>query len=526
MRRLATSAIAFALACDESAPPPGPAAADPHADTHADCASCHAEEAARWAESHHARAQSTVVDPSRFAGQRVQGGELVATVELADGQPVVRVKDGAGDSQYAVIATIGVTPLQQYLLDGPGGRLLVAPIAFDVARGQWFDPAPDGAEADPGEELHWAGLAGTWNHQCATCHVTGFDKGFDIGTHSYASEWLAEGVGCVACHGSPPRAARDARAQLDTCSGCHSLRRPLACDAAPGKAFLDQFRPAVGDSTAFGADGRLVAPVEGFEWGSWAQSKMAAKGVRCTDCHDPHGGAPPGNDRCRACHSAPPATENHGVEADCVGCHMPTATFMGVHVRHDHGFKVPGREANVEVFRAARVGDESARESLMQIVAGTGAPAFARATAAAYLRRYAPSGPELTRLGSLSRDPDALVRAEVATTLGAWGAPAIPGALLRDAVRAVRFAAVEAFVTAGGDVSLVKQDYDAVVAEYAQLAACDGDVPGNHLALGRLHAAAGRRGEAVTAFRALLQVEPGSAIGSRALKLLGEPPGQ
>src|SRR5262249_50639120 len=84
--------------------------------------------------------------------------------------------------------------------------------------------------------------------------------------------------------------------------------------------------------------------------GSFHQSKMFAKGVTCSDCHEPHrlklrAG---GNGVCLQCHAAEKyVTTTHSFHGkavppvSCVDCHMPTRTYMCVHVRHDHSFRIP-----------------------------------------------------------------------------------------------------------------------------------------------------------------------------------------
>jgi hypothetical protein len=82
-----------------------------------------------------------------------------------------------------------VTPLQQYLVEFPGGRLQALSIAWDsrpkAAGGQrWFHLLPNEkiAHTDP---MHWTGIYLNWNLQCAECHSTGLRKSYDAATNSY-----------------------------------------------------------------------------------------------------------------------------------------------------------------------------------------------------------------------------------------------------------------------------------------------------------------------------------------------------
>ena len=77
----------------------------------------------------------------------------------------------------------------------------------------------------------------------------------------------------------------------------HSSR--LSRRATP---FLDYFEPVLLDSGLYHADGQILDEV--YEYGSFTQSKMYHKGVRCTDCHDPHSLKLKfeGNRLCTQCH--------------------------------------------------------------------------------------------------------------------------------------------------------------------------------------------------------------------------------
>ena len=74
-------------------------------------------------------------------------------------------------ADFEVKYVFGVTPLQQYLLALPGGRLQVFTVAWDSrpkAQGgqRWFDLYPK-EKLRPGDELHWTGRQNNWNFMCA-----------------------------------------------------------------------------------------------------------------------------------------------------------------------------------------------------------------------------------------------------------------------------------------------------------------------------------------------------------------------
>ncbi|WP_431268074.1 multiheme c-type cytochrome [Dankookia sp. P2] len=100
------------------------------------CAGCHQAEYQDWRGSHHQRAMeaasgATVQAP--FAGETMtyfgresrffrRDGRFLALTEGTNGQP----------AEFEVTHTIGVAPLQQYLVPLPGGRLQPLPWAWDA----------------------------------------------------------------------------------------------------------------------------------------------------------------------------------------------------------------------------------------------------------------------------------------------------------------------------------------------------------------------------------------------------------
>src|SRR6185436_12599573 len=162
---------------------------------------------------------------------------------------------------------------------------------------------------------------------------------------SYRSTWAEFDVGCEACHG-PGRAhvqwagrhARDraarkpgadialafprraaavrgaapaapaaaaetaARAEADACGPCHSRRLRIGATRGPADPFLDEFMPELVRDPLYFADGQIHDEV--YEYGSFRQSKMYQRGVRCSDCHDPHSTTlrAEGNALCMRCH--------------------------------------------------------------------------------------------------------------------------------------------------------------------------------------------------------------------------------
>ncbi|MDR9772774.1 multiheme c-type cytochrome [Rhizobium hidalgonense] len=343
------------------------------------CASCHADQAAAFSNSHHAKAMALAKDETvrgDFNNSSVEHDGVVTTFTRRDGRFFVSTEgaDG-GHAEFEVKYTFAYNPLQQYLVDIGGGRLQALDIAWDTARRQWFWLG-DSTPAIPGSTYHWTGPFYRWNRTCIDCHSTDPQANFQPQTNEYKSTYVATGIGCQSCHG--PGAKHVASAQSanasssvkpDTalpkvdagiCFACHARRTRLLDGYQPGKPFLDYFSPALLRQDLYFPDGQILDEV--FEYGSFQQSKMARAGVTCLDCHRPHdaGLKAEGNALCTQCHTATkperfvnqdpsglfdtPAHTRHqagSIGAQCANCHMPERAYMKVDPRRDHSFVIP-----------------------------------------------------------------------------------------------------------------------------------------------------------------------------------------
>ena len=371
------------------------------------CAGCHAAQAERWKESHHALAMQQATAASvlgDFADAKLSHFGVVTSFSRSGDKFLVRTDgpDGALH-EYEIAYTFGVYPLQQYLIAMPGGRLQALGIAWDSRPkeqgGQrWFHLYPD-QKLPPGDRLHWTGRDQTWNYMCADCHTTSLKKNYDLTSNTYSTSWSDVNVSCEACHGAGSRHVAWAHshapglpdntrmglvawlkatdkgqwemnsatgiakrteplvsAELDTCAACHSRRRVIVKDAVPGSPLLDSYAPTDLEPGLYHADGQIDGEV--FEYGSFMQSRMHHAGVTCSDCHEPHSLSlrAEGNGLCAQCHM--PAkfdtAEHHhhqpaGAGGQCVNCHMPTKTYMVVDRRRDHSFRIPRPDLSLSI---------------------------------------------------------------------------------------------------------------------------------------------------------------------------------
>jgi tetratricopeptide (TPR) repeat protein len=295
-------------------------------------------------------------------------------------------------TDYEVKYTFGVEPLQQYLVEFPGGRMQALSLAWDTRPeeegGQrWFHLLPEDTPA-AGDELHWTGRTMNWNYMCAECHSTNLMKGYDPATDTYQTTWSDVDVSCESCHGpgsahveEPGPWLADAvaepdggwiftegetiarrasplpdQSQVETCAHCHARRATIEEGRTPGAPILDSDIVSRLDEGLYHADGQILDEV--YVYGSFVQSRMYTAGVRCSDCHDPHTLElkQPGNAVCAQCHLPStfdtPTHHNHPVGsagAQCADCHMPEQTYMVVDPRRDHSMRIPRPHLTAEI---------------------------------------------------------------------------------------------------------------------------------------------------------------------------------
>jgi predicted CXXCH cytochrome family protein len=340
------------------------------------CVNCHADEVEDWKRSHHAKANRPVSverDRAAFTPTRwiKESGVTYQLVEENEAFYLRVIKEDGSTVSYDLVGVIGETPLRQYLAHTPGNKFQTISATYDVLNDSWVDVFA-GEDRMPGEWGHWTGQGMNWNSNCAYCHTTEYQKGFDFKGNAYHSTWVQQGLACAECHTGLAEHVEAAQVgdnyrgltKLTTpqtehnCVTCHSRRDQLTSDAfKTGDDYHDHFSLSLPDQQGlYYADGQILDEV--FVYGSFEMSRMAHAGVSCMDCHNPHtleNTLPVENNMlCMRCHEAGGTMEApiiepmaHSFHAEgstgnrCVECHMPKTTYMQVDPRADHGFHSP-----------------------------------------------------------------------------------------------------------------------------------------------------------------------------------------
>jgi predicted CXXCH cytochrome family protein len=354
------------------------------------CQACHSEQVKDWQGSHHQLAMQE-------AGAGTMLGDFNNVTFKAENETTrfSRKNDefwvntpgiDGNNADFKVAYTFGIAPLQQYLIEVGDGRLQALGVAWDTEKHRWFHLYP-GQGVSFKNPLHWSKPSQNANFMCVECHTTGYKRKFDAAKNTFDSQWNSLGVGCQACHGPASSHLewtakktdlihagfavdlkdKDATVEIETCARCHSRRAPLGDGFTVGKRLMDDYLPSPLTRELYALDGKIKDEV--FEHGSFAQSKMFDKGVRCSNCHNPHSNElkAPGNGVCLQCHNSAGKTSVAGVEgkglqaknydsvehtrhvmgqpgSQCVDCHMPGKFYMGNDFRHDHSFSIPNPE--------------------------------------------------------------------------------------------------------------------------------------------------------------------------------------
>ena len=350
------------------------------------CVTCHQLEHKLWTNSDHDRAMEPATGETvlaDFDNVQLEHLGIKANMTLRDGQYWVTTEGPDGKLQdFRIEYTFGCQPLQQYMVEiepssAEGiGRVQVLRWSWDTEKQSWFylEPPDVADRLDVADPLHWTGYGQNWNHMCAECHSTNLIKGFSVDATNYSTTYSEMDVSCEACHGPGSLHVDIAESrwlfwdrkhgyglstqlksehnihQIQACARCHARRTRVSDQFRHGEHFDDHFATQLLTPDTYYPDGQILDEV--YVYGSFIQSKMYAKDIKCSDCHHPHSGKVKhtNNQLCTSCHQHSaakydtPAHHHHTVGstgASCIECHMPATPYMEVDFRRDHQLKSP-----------------------------------------------------------------------------------------------------------------------------------------------------------------------------------------
>jgi Flp pilus assembly protein TadD len=348
------------------------------------------------------------------------------------------------------------------------------------------------------------------------------------------------------------------RKEVETCGLCHARRSTFSENWRPGRWLSDTHAVSGLTRGLFEADGQMRDEV--YNYGAFKQSKMFAKGVTCSDCHDPHSGKLriAGDGTCLQCHPAERydvVTHNHhaGVtpKPECASCHMMERTYMVIDQRHDHSFRIPrpdlsvmlgtpnacnhchtdkspawaataveqwfgpqreGFQTYAEAFHAAWRDRADADVWLASVAADSNTPAFARASALSGLVSHV-SRANVDSARSGLKDPDPMVRIGALAMLE--GLPAqqlwpLISPLLSDESAGVRIQAVSrlASMPAANLSAADRERFENAAAEFVEAQRLNADRPEARSLLATFFAKRGLLSDAETEWKAALRLSP------------------
>ena len=294
----------------------------------------------------------------------------------------------------------------------------------------------------------------------------------------------------------------NSRELVELCAPCHARRAALGDYTHSEPDLLDSLLPSSLNEGLYYPDGQILDKV--YVYGSFTQSKMYHREVACSDCHDVHSLKllKEDNDLCLQCHrKAEYDTKAHhfhkqtgemgdpirntdgtisfevGTGAQCIQCHMPGRTYMGIDYRPDHSLRIPrpdlsntihtpnacnrchfdksaawsdetvtkwygpGRRPHYgTILSAGRKGSPQAEKALLKVAEDPLYPVIVRATALSLLTAY--PGESTRRTFELAlMDDEALIRQAAVNGVTAADEKQLTGLLaplLYDPVKAVR----------------------------------------------------------------------------------------
>jgi predicted CXXCH cytochrome family protein len=565
------------------------------------CKECHRPEYEKWQNSDHDKAMDMATDETvlgNFNNVIFTHNGIKSRFFKKDNLFYINTMGPEGTLEdFQITHTFGFSPLQQYLVPFPGGRMQCLTIAWNDVKKEWY-ALPNHID-DHTDWLHWTGQGQNWNGMCAECHTTGFKKGYDFEKDEFSTSFFEMDVSCEACHGQAsrhvawakkPEMAResvknfhllkntrglDAKEFINMCAWCHSRRASIDDFNHSKKDIMDYMIPSLLSDNLYHPDGQILEEV--YVYGSFVQSKMYQRNVKCSDCHDVHSQElkVKGNDLCLRCHRADTYdNENHhfhkktyeGKESDgddCVRCHMPETTYMGIDKRADHSIRIPQpvlsktyqipnacnaqgchsdktaqwsvgsmrkwyglkkRPHFATIIQKGRNGNPDALEGLIILAKDTLSPGIVRATALSLLNAY-PENQSFLALEYALSDSDPLIRQTAIATINLLQFDKdarLIFPLLYDPVKAVRIQAALGVVSLQNLILNADQKdiLEKVTKEYIETMQYAADFPSGRFNLGLMYDALGKKKSAIQQYKTALKIDAKFIPGLNNLAML------
>ncbi|MDF7800651.1 ammonia-forming cytochrome c nitrite reductase subunit c552 [Pontiellaceae bacterium B1224] len=353
------------------------------------CIVCHERFYELWSTSHHGKAMEafsvSLTKTLEPMTEPIEVGGESFIVEFDEHGGILRGTSPCGEeTTWRIRFSFGGRNVRYFLIPMEKGKLQVAPVAYYVHQGKWYDTAGsmvrDFQDSGPADAaLHWTDRALTFNTSCHDCHVSQLEKNYNPEDDSYTTTWNEPGINCEVCHGPAEAHVKAAEAaalkgeeltdlkllrfheDLDlaqrdaTCGPCHAKGQVLTSDFTPGELFFDHYDLTSYEDRDFWPDGRDLG--ENYTQTAWEANQCAISGqLECIHCHTSSGRfrfKDNPNNACLPCHEERVddilAHSHHSAEAGvtCVDCHMPT-TAQAFMSRSDHTFRPPSPEATLE----------------------------------------------------------------------------------------------------------------------------------------------------------------------------------
>lgn len=565
------------------------------------CKECHRPEYEKWQNSDHDKAMEIATDETVLGDFNniifTHNGIENRFFKKDDLFYINTIGPEGTLEDFQITHTFGFYPLQQYLIPFPGGRMQCLTIAWDDLKKRWYT-LPNHTD-DYTDWLHWTGQGQNWNGMCAECHTTGFKKGYDSLTDTFSTSFFEMDVSCEACHGpasnhvswaKKPEMAResvknfnlvkttrdlDTNEFIDLCARCHSRRASISDFNHSKKDIMDYMIPSLLTDNLYHPDGQILEEV--YVYGSFVQSKMFQRDVKCSDCHDVHSQELkiPGNDLCLTCHRSDTYdSENHHFHKkvykgknsagdDCIRCHMPETTYMGIDKRADHSIRIPRPDLSktyqspnacnaqgchsdkttqwsvdnmtkwyglkkrphfAKIIQKGRNGNPGGLKDLITLSKDALSPPIVRATALSLLNAY-PVNQSFIALEYALSDSEPLIRQTAIATINLLQFDKdarLIFPLLYDSVKAVR---IQAALGVASIQNLIlnadqKKILDKVTGEYIKTMQYAADFPSGRFNLGLIYDALDQKESAIQQYRKALEIDAKFIPGLNNLAML------